>query len=63
MALFATGAIFATGWGPFWAGFVENNTKLEWRWIQYIQAIYTGAILILLTVFLKETRGSVLLTR
>lgn len=63
MALFATSAIFATGWGPFWAGFVADNTKLEWRYIQYIQAIYTGVILFVLAAFLKETRGSVLLTR
>ncbi|KAJ1026257.1 hypothetical protein NDA16_002344 [Ustilago loliicola] len=63
MALFATGAIFGTGIGPVWAGWVEQNTRLEWRWIQYIQAIYTGFILILLLLFLRETRGSIILTR
>lgn len=63
MGLFALGAIFGTGFGPFWAGFVEGNTSLGWRWIQYIQAIYTGAGFIVLFIFLKETRGSVLLTR
>jgi MFS family permease len=63
MSLFSFGAIFGTGFGPFWAGFVAGNPKLEWRWIQYIQAIYTGAVFILLFIFLKETRGSVILTR
>ncbi|ETS64313.1 hypothetical protein PaG_01157 [Moesziomyces aphidis] len=63
MALFATGAIFGTGIGPVWAGWVEQNTRLQWRWIQYIQAIYTGFILILLLLFLRETRGSIILTR
>ncbi|GAC97838.1 multidrug transporter [Pseudozyma hubeiensis SY62] len=63
MAFFATAAIFGTGFGPVWAGWVEQNPRLQWRWIQYIQAIYTGFILILLLVFLKETRGSILLTR
>ncbi|UZJ54056.1 hypothetical protein CBS101457_003376 [Exobasidium rhododendri] len=63
MGLFAMGAIFGTGFGPFWAGFVEGNTALGWRWIQYIQAIYTGAGFIVLVLLLKETRGSVLLTR
>lgn len=63
MGLFALGAIFGTGFGPFWAGFVAGNPALQWRWIQYIQAIYTGAGFIVLLLFLKETRGSVLLSR
>ena len=63
MALFATGAIFGTGIGPVWAGWVEQNRRLGWRWIEYIQAIYTGFILIVLVVFLRETRGSIILTR
>ena len=45
MALFATAAIFGTGVGPVWAGWVEQNPNLGWRWIQYLQAIYTGAFL------------------
>lgn len=63
MGLFALGAIFGTGIGPVWAGFVEANPSLEWRWIQYIQAAYTGAAFIILCIFLKETRGSVVLTK
>ncbi|PWN98487.1 MFS general substrate transporter [Tilletiopsis washingtonensis] len=63
MALFATAAIFGTGVGPVWAGWVEQNPNLGWRWIQYLQAIYTGAFFFVLLFGLKETRGSVLLTR
>jgi MFS family permease len=63
MGLFALGAIFGTGFGPFWAGFVAGNPSLEWRWIQWIQAIYTGAFFVVILLFLKETRGSVILTR
>ncbi len=57
MALFATGAIFGTGIGPVWAGWVEQNQKLGWRWIQYIQAIYTGFILLLLLLFCERREG------
>ncbi|KAN0063724.1 hypothetical protein ACQY0O_003774 [Thecaphora frezii] len=63
MALFATAAIFGTGFGPVWAGWVEQNELLQWRWIQWIQCIYTGAGFLLIALFLKETRGSIILTR
>lgn len=63
MALFATAAIFGTGFGPLWAGWVAQRDDLGWRWIQYIQAIFTGAGFIVLCLILDETRGSVVLTR
>ena len=63
MALFATAAIGGTGFGPTWAGWVEQNTRLGWRYIQWVQLAYTGAIFIVLIFVLKETRGSVILTR
>ncbi|SPO41362.1 related to multidrug resistant protein [Pseudozyma flocculosa] len=63
MALFATAAIFGTGFGPVWAGWVEQNSSLEWRWIAWIQAIYTGVGFIVIAFFLKETRGGIILTR
>ncbi|PWN52608.1 MFS general substrate transporter [Violaceomyces palustris] len=63
MALFATAAIVGTGFGPVWSGFVEQNSKLEWRWIQHIQCIYTAVGFVILAVFLKETRGTILLIR
>ncbi|PWN21328.1 MFS general substrate transporter [Microstroma glucosiphilum] len=63
MALFATAAIFGTGFGPVWAGWVAQHESLGWRWIQYIQAIFTSGGLLLLVFFFRETRGSVILTR
>lgn len=63
MAIFATAAIFGTGVGPVWAGWVEQNASLEWRWIQWIQAIFTGGAFVLILIFLKETRGSIILIR
>jgi hypothetical protein len=35
MSLFALTAVGGTGFGPVVAGFIEQNTKLEWRWIQW----------------------------
>lgn len=63
MALFASAAIFGTGIGPVWAGWVAQREDLGWRWIQWIQAIFTGAGLIVIVLCLDETRGSVILTR
>jgi len=37
MAAFGAVAIGATGLGPVVMAWVEANTKLEWRWIQWIQ--------------------------
>lgn len=37
MSLFAVAAIGGTGFGPIYAGWVEMNPRLEWRWIQWIQ--------------------------
>ncbi|KAG6834146.1 hypothetical protein H0H93_011570, partial [Arthromyces matolae] len=37
MSLFALVAMGGTGVGPAFAGWIEMNTRLEWRWIQWIQ--------------------------
>lgn len=63
MALFALGALGGTGLGPVWAGWVAQRQDLGWRWIQWIQAIFTAVAFIVLLIFLTETRGSVVLTR
>lgn len=36
MSLFALCAIGATGLGPVFAGWVEQNEHLQWRWIQWL---------------------------
>ena len=61
MALFSASAMFGTGLGPMFSGFVVQNSS--WRWVFYSQAIVSGALLVLVVVFFKETRGSVLLSR
>ncbi|KAL9015721.1 MAG: hypothetical protein Q9185_006899 [Variospora sp. 1 TL-2023] len=61
MALFAGAALFGAGLGPFGSGFIAHH--LLWRWVFYIQVMASGFLIVLVTVFLKETRGSVLLSK
>jgi len=37
MSIFAVVAVGGTGFGPVYAGWIEMNPNLEWRWIQWIQ--------------------------
>lgn len=61
MSCFAGAALFGTGLGPLVTGFIQM--RVSWRWIYYSQAIAAAVFLVILAVFLKETRGSVLLSR
>ena len=61
MALFAGAAMFGTGLGPLVSGFIAQNTS--WKWVFYVQAILCAFLILLVIVFFKETRGSVLLSR
>ncbi|PCH44464.1 MFS general substrate transporter [Wolfiporia cocos MD-104 SS10] len=63
MASFAAAAIGATGVGCVSAGWIEQNSHLGWRWIQWIHAIFSGVFVICVPIFMKETRVSVLLVR
>jgi hypothetical protein len=36
MSIFALMAVGGTGFGPVYAGWIEMNPKLEWKWIQWI---------------------------
>ncbi|CAO1637396.1 unnamed protein product [Parajaminaea phylloscopi] len=63
MAMFATAAIAGTGFGPMWAGWVVQRPSLGWRWVQYIQLIISAGSLLAMCLCLRETRGSVILTR
>lgn len=60
MAMFSGAALFGTGLGPTISGVVAYHTT--WRWIFYLQVITCGVMMILVAVFFKETRGSVLLS-
>ena len=61
MALFSGGALFGTGLGPLVSGFVAQNTN--WRWVFWIQVITCGILITAVTLFFRETRGSILLSR
>ncbi|KAF9054676.1 MFS polyamine transporter [Panaeolus papilionaceus] len=63
MSMFSVVAVGGTGLGPVFAGWIEMNTKLEWRWIQWIQMMICAVYLVLLPFCLSETRSSILLTR
>ena len=61
MALFSGSALFGTGLAPLLAGVIVTHTS--WRWVYYSHAIVSGAFVIVIFFFFKETRGSVLLSR
>ncbi|KAF8074570.1 MFS polyamine transporter [Lyophyllum atratum] len=63
MSMFAVAALGGTGLGPVLAGWINENPRLEWRWIQWIQMILCGAYFVLLPVLMTETRTAILLTR
>ncbi|KAJ6568250.1 MFS polyamine transporter [Mycena vulgaris] len=63
MAIFSLAALAGTGLGPVVAGWIEMNSKLEWRWIQWVQMILCGAYSIIVPLVMRETRSSILLTR
>lgn len=61
MALFSGGALFGTGLGPLIAGSVAQH--MPWRWVFYSQSITCGVLVLVIIVFFKESRGSVLLSK
>jgi MFS family permease len=61
MALFSGSALFGTGLAPMIAGAIVTHTT--WRWIYYSHAIVSAVFVVVIFVFFKETRGSVLLSR
>ncbi|KAL8724292.1 MAG: hypothetical protein Q9181_006895 [Wetmoreana brouardii] len=61
MALFAGAALLGTGLGPLCSGFIAQH--LLWRWVFYVQVMTSGFLILLVAMFFKETRGSVLLSR
>ncbi|KAI0039492.1 MFS general substrate transporter, partial [Auriscalpium vulgare] len=63
MSIFAVAAVGSTGLGPVAAGWIQANPHLQWRWIQWLHVIVTALCLVLLVLFMRETRTSVILTR
>jgi multidrug resistance protein len=60
MALYSCSALAGTGLGPMVSGFIAQH--LAWRWIFYMQVIVFGIVVVMVILFFKETRGSVLLS-
>ncbi|KAI0917889.1 hypothetical protein AcV5_002713 [Taiwanofungus camphoratus] len=63
IALFSTSSIGGIGVGCLAAGWIEQNHRLQWRWIQWIYVIFTGLFVVCVPLFMRETRASVLLVR
>ncbi|KAH0840784.1 MFS multidrug transporter [Fonsecaea pedrosoi] len=61
MVLFTGATLFGTGLGPLVSGFVAQRTS--WRWVFWIQVITSGTLVSLVTIFFKETRGGIILSR
>lgn len=61
MALFSGGALLGTGLGPLVSGFISQYSS--WRWVFYVQVIMDFVLVVAIALFLRETRGSILLSR
>ncbi|SCV68698.1 BQ2448_819 [Microbotryum intermedium] len=63
MSIFSLAAFAGTGLGPATMGYVEENVRLQWRWISWIQLIIAAVMCLGIIVLTQETRGSVILSR
>ncbi|KAH0836438.1 major facilitator superfamily domain-containing protein [Lanmaoa asiatica] len=63
MSLFAIVNMTCTGFGPMVSGWVEYDPRLQWRWIQWLHAIFSGAYFVIAMFTMKETRQSIILRR
>ncbi|GKZ81209.1 hypothetical protein AnigIFM56816_005721 [Aspergillus niger] len=61
MASFSYIAILGTVAAPIYAGFIDET--LGWRWIEGIQGLANIPLVLLVAIFLRETRGSALLEK
>ncbi|KAF2721532.1 MFS general substrate transporter [Polychaeton citri CBS 116435] len=61
MALFTFVAIFGTVGAPIYAGFIDMT--IGWRWIEGIQGLANIPLLVCTVLFLRETRGGVVLQK
>lgn len=63
MATWSWIAIFGTVSAPIYAGFIDENPHLRWRWTEGIQGLANVPLLILVLFTLTETRGGVTLQK
>lgn len=61
MAIYSGSALAGTGLGPLLSGFIVG--RVDYRWVFYHQIIALAVMLLVVVLFFKETRGSVLLSR
>lgn len=61
VAFFSYVAILGTTAAPIYSGFI--NQELGWRWIEGIQGLSNIPLLILVVIFLRETRGGATLQK
>lgn len=61
MASFSFIAIFGTVAAPIYAGFIDQ--ALGWRWVEGIQGLANIPLVIIIAIFLRETRGGVTLVK
>ncbi|KAJ5096363.1 hypothetical protein NUU61_005719 [Penicillium alfredii] len=61
MASFSYVAIFGTVAAPIYAGFIDQ--ALGWRWVEGIQGLANIPLVIVIAIFLCETRGGVTLKK
>ncbi|KIK93695.1 hypothetical protein PAXRUDRAFT_144509 [Paxillus rubicundulus Ve08.2h10] len=63
MSVFTFVNMACTGFGPMLSGWIEQDPRLQWRWIQWLHAVFSGVYFIILVFSMKETRQSVILRR
>ncbi|KAH8913460.1 MFS general substrate transporter, partial [Atractiella rhizophila] len=61
MSIFSICTFAGTGLGAVWFGYVEQD--IGWRWSNWIQLILASVTWLLMLLILRETRGSVILSR
>lgn len=61
VALFSLVAVLGTVGAPLYNGYIVQYK--DWRWVEWVQLIVNGAIFGVELLLLRETRGSVILTR
>jgi MFS family permease len=61
MASFSYVAILGTVAAPIYAGFIDET--IGWRWIEGIQGLANIPLIILVAIFLQETRGGAIMAK
>ncbi|OCF32630.1 drug transporter [Kwoniella heveanensis BCC8398] len=62
-AMFSFTAIAGSGLGPVMFCWVESDSRLEWRWVWWIQSIMIAVFIPVISLILRETREPIILRR